>query len=156
MKKLILCSLLMSSVVLADPATNATSTEKQDLLEMGRQSRVELVKIQDKMLEQLLKIPFEKRPYIFPALFEEDLIPKKILTHPQIAIWKGKKPTWIAPQMKEYADKYLDTMSAKFYPVLDPDAWPTVEKEGAWQDLQRTLPTVWSVDLPVNDLTQMQ
>lgn len=154
MKKLIFFALLISSVASAEPTT--TKTEKQNLLEMSRQSRVELVKIQDKMLEQLLKIPFEKRQYIFPALFEEDLIPKKILTHPQIVIWKGKKPTRIAPQMKEYADKYLNTMSAKFYPVLDPDGWPTVEKEGEWQDLQRTLPTVWSVDLPVQNLNPIQ
>ena len=143
-----LCLCLIYSLSAFAQTTTAEPTKKVNLFTASQQSRVELVKIQDQLLEQILKIPFEKRAYIYPALFEEETVPKKVLTHPQIAIWKGKKPTRIAPQMQEYADKYLDTMPAQFYPVLDPDNWHRKEKEGWWQDLQRMAPGLWKTELP--------
>ncbi|MBP5344069.1 MAG: hypothetical protein J6Y85_03245 [Alphaproteobacteria bacterium] len=140
---------LFISLILALPAFAQTkNSEKANLLDLSRQSRIELVQMQDRLLEQILKIPFEKRAYIYPALFEEETMPKKVLTHPQIAIWKGKKPTRIAPQMQEYASKHLDTMAAKFYPVLDPDGWGTPQKESVWKDLQQMTPGLWSNNLP--------
>ena len=144
MKKWIYLYLICAMPVFAQ----TKNAEKANLLELAHQSRVELVQIQDQLLEQILKIPFEKRPYIYPALFEEETMPKKILTHPQIAIWKGKKPTKIAPQMQEYANKHLDTMAAKFYPIFDPDGWKTPQKESAWKDLQQMAPGLWTTSLP--------
>ena len=85
-------------------------------------------------------MPFEKRVYIYPALFESHNMPKKIVTHPQILVWKGKKPTQIAPQMQEFAKQYLDTMPAKFYPLLDPDGWPKQNKEGDWHRITTLIP----------------
>ena len=141
--------LLFITLICAIPVFAQTKNpEKANLLALAHKSRVELVQIQDKLLEQILKIPFEKRAYIYPALFEEETMPKKVLTHPQIAIWKGKKPTKIAPQMQEYANKHLDTMAAKFYPVLDPDGWQTPQKESAWKDLQQMAPGLWNTSLP--------
>jgi len=140
--------LVFAYLICAIPVFAQTNDSgKTNLLTLAQQSRVELVQIQDQLLEQILKIPFEKRAYIYPALFEEETMPKKVLTHPQIAIWKGKKPTRIAPQMQEYANKHLNTMPAKFYPILDPDGWQTPQKESAWKDLQKMTPGLWSTDL---------
>ena len=154
MNKLLCVLCLFATTALAAEQTPVKG-KVVDIREQERQHRAELVVMQDQLLEQILQIPFEKRAYIYPALFEEETMPKKVLTHPQIIIWKGKKPTRIAPQMQEFANKYLDIMSAKFYPVLDPDAWPSPEKESQWKDLQQMAPTVWKTDLSnVQDVTK--
>ncbi len=75
----------------------------------------------DNILQSLLTIPYEKRQYYFPYLHEEAIMPHKIKSHPQIIVWKGKKPTVIAPHLQEYAKKYLDDLPAIFYHFLDPD-----------------------------------
>lgn len=77
----------------------------------------------DYMLDGLLKIPEEKKQYFYPMLFDERIIPHKIISHPEILKYKGKKPTVIAPQLAEYAKKYLDDLPAAFYPYLDPEKW---------------------------------
>lgn len=120
----------------------AQEEEEYDLLEHTYQRRLEVVKLNDALLQTLLKIPFEKRVYVYPALFESDLVSKKITTHPQILKWKGKKPTKIAPQMQEFAKKHLDYMPAKFYPFLDPDGWPKQSKEGDWHNVDTMLKDV--------------
>ena len=116
-----------------------TKTETFDLLERNYAHQLEVLKIQDDLLKSLLQIPFDKRVYVYPALFESNLTPKKIMTHPQIIIWKGKKPTKIAPQMQEFAKEHLDYMPAKFYPLLDPDVWPTQPKENDWHHVGHLL-----------------
>ena len=113
-----------------------------DLLQKSYQQRVELVQMQDNLLHALLQIPFEKRVYVYPALFESQYVSKKITTHPQIRIWKGKKPTKIAPQMQDFAKKHLDYMPAKFYPLLDPDHWPKQNREGDWHNIENLLKDV--------------
>ncbi len=77
----------------------------------------------DDVLASLLTIPENKRQYYFPYLHEETFIPHKIKSHPQIIVWKGKRPTIIAPQMQEFAKKYLDDLPAAFYYFLDPDMY---------------------------------
>ncbi|MBQ8557254.1 MAG: hypothetical protein IJ440_00490 [Alphaproteobacteria bacterium] len=77
----------------------------------------------DYLLENLLKIPYDKRQYFFPAIHEQDLISHKIKSHPQIIVWKAKKPTVIAPIMQEFARKHLDNLPAVFYHFMDPDYW---------------------------------
>ena len=78
---------------------------------------------EDMFINNLLLLPYEKRQYVFPYLHEQPFLSHKIKSHPQIIVWKGKKPTVIAPQMKAYAAKYLDDLPAVFYYFLDPDYW---------------------------------
>ncbi len=136
MKKLLylLLTLLIIHPALAQNNT-LQSSPRDDLRQRSYQQRLDVVKMQDALLHALLQIPFEKRVYVYPALFESRNISKKIVTHPQIIIWKGKKPTRIAPQMQEFAKEHLENMSAKFYPLLDPDGWPTQTKEGDWHNI---------------------
>ena len=134
---------LLIGLIVAHPCLAQEEGEKTyDLLQRSYQYRLDVLKVQDDLLNTLLNIPFEKRVYIYPALFESHNIPKKIVTHPQIVIWKGKKPTQIAPQMQEFAQKHLDTMPAKFYPLLDPDGWPKQQKEGDWHQVGNMLQDV--------------
>lgn len=138
MKKLYLLIALL--IIVPVHAQEAPKEKTYNLLQRSYQQRVDLLKIQDGILSALLKVPFEKRVYIYPALFESQNMPKKIVTHPQILVWKGKKPTQIAPQMQEFAKQYLDTMPAKFYPLLDPDGWPKQNKEGDWHRVTTLIP----------------
>ena len=135
---LLICLFLIPHAIAQDQVPQ----EEVDLLLLNYKNRLEVLKIQDNLLKTLLKIPFEKRVYIYPALFESNIIPKKIVTHPQILMWKGKKPTRIAPQMQEFAKKHLDYMPARFYPFLDPDGWPKQNKEDDWHNVTELLPNV--------------
>lgn len=74
----------------------------------------------DLVLNQLLSLPPELRPYIFPAVMDIAQVPKKIRTHPEIAIWEGKKPTVIDPKYQAFADKYLDDLNPNMYIFLMP------------------------------------
>ena len=74
----------------------------------------------DLVLNQLLSLPPELRPYIFPAVMDIARVPKKIRTHPEIAIWEGKKPTVIDPKYQAFADKYLDDLNPNMYIYLMP------------------------------------
>lgn len=153
MKKLLylILALLMTLPSLAQE----NAPEEYDLLQRSYQQRLDVLKIQDDLLQALLKVPFEKRVYIYPALFESRNISKKIVTHPQIIIWKGKKPTRIAPQMQDFAKEHLDYMPAKFYPLLDPDGWPKQNKEGDWHNVSTMLKDVLVTpnDISVQELT---
>ena len=139
MRKVFYSSLFL---ILALPCSAQEAQGEYDLLERVYQQHLEMLKIDDALLQTLLKVPFEKRVYVYPALFESDLVSKKITTHPQILKWKGKKPTKIAPQMQEFAKKHLDYMPAKFYPLLDPDGWPKQNKENDWHNVGSMLKDV--------------
>lgn len=141
MKKiLLLTSLLFVIPCIAQPQTD--SNEGLDIYTAVYKQQQDLLKIQNILLEALLKVPFDKRVYVYPALFESQYIAKKIVTHPQIAIWKGKKPTQIAPQMQEYAKENLEFMPAKLYPLLDPDAWPKMPQKEDWRNIQKMIPEI--------------
>ena len=88
-----------------------------------KQQRLDLVNRQDEMLEFLLQIPFEQRQYIFPMLSEKRSIPKKIKTHPDVLVWKGKKPTRIAKRFQDDVE-FLEFLPAQFYYFLAPEMWP--------------------------------
>ena len=83
----------------------------------------------DMVLNQLLSLPYEQRQYVFPGLFDTPSVPKKIRTHPEIAIWEGKKPTVIAPKLQAFAEKYLDDLNPKFYLYLSPAYYQSHEKD---------------------------
>ena len=153
MKKLLY--LIFALLITVPSWAQENTPEEYDLLQRSYQQRLDVLKIQDDLLQALLKVPFEKRVYIYPALFESRNISKKIVTHPQIIIWKGKKPTRIAPQMQDFAKEHLDYMPAKFYPLLDPDGWPKQSKEGDWHNVGTMLKDVLVTpnDISVQELT---
>ena len=153
MKKLLY--LIVALLITLPSLAQEKNPEEYDLLQRSYQQRLDVLKIQDDILEALLKVPFEKRVYIYPALFESRNTSKKIVTHPQIIIWKGKKPTRIAPQMQDFAKEHLDYMPAKFYPLLDPDGWPKQNKEGDWHSVGTMLKDVLVTpnDISVQELT---
>lgn len=114
-KILILSVLLFASSGFAEVELSPT-------IQRARQYRAELVQKQDEMLELLLQVPFEQRQYIFPLLSAKQSVPKKIKTHPEVLVWKGKKPTRIADRFKD--DKELiEYLPEQFYNFLSPDMW---------------------------------
>ena len=119
MKKItliLLCTLIGSlsakaqeTSAIQDLILNASRGEvaSSDLIRKADREKNDLQAQIDLVLNQLLATPFEMRQYVFPALFDIPSVPKKIRTHPEIAIWEGKLPTDIAPQVQEYARQYL-------------------------------------------------
>lgn len=88
----------------------------------AQQFRLDLVQKQDELLDLLLQIPFEQRQYVFPLLSAQQSVPKKIKTHPEVLVWKGKKPTRIADIFKD--DKELiEYLPEQFYYFLAPEMW---------------------------------
>lgn len=77
----------------------------------------------DLLLKTLLAVPQEKRQYVFPFIHTEMMISHKVKSHPEIIIWKNKKPTVIAPHLKNFAQKHLEHLHPRFYSFLDPDFW---------------------------------
>ena len=107
--------------------------DQADIQQNDVQAQIDIV------LQQLLSIPFEQRQYIFPALFDTPSIPKKIRTHPEIAVWEGKLPTRIAPQAQAYAEKYLQNMNPKMYIYLAPEAYKDDNSDVATEKLPSNL-----------------
>ena len=103
---------------LTPPSAEEIQKEVADYIEQNKELLSD-----DTLLANLLALPYEKRQYVFPYLHEQPFLSHKIKSHPQIIVWKGKKPTVIAPQMQAFAKKYLDDLPAVFYYFLDPDYW---------------------------------
>lgn len=117
MKKFILLSILIwTNFAVASEGPLSPTIQK------ARVYREELVQKQDELLDLLLQIPFEQRQYIFPLLSAKKSIPKKIKTHPEVLIWKGKRPTRIADRFKD-DEELLQYLPEQFYYFLSPDAW---------------------------------
>lgn len=91
-------------------------------IQKARELRAELVQKQDEMLELLLQVPFEQRQYIFPLLSAKQSVPKKIKTHPEVLVWKGKKPTRIADRFQN-DQELIEYLPEQFYYFLSPDMW---------------------------------
>ena len=83
----------------------------------------------DVLLNVLLATPPHKRQYIFPALHNNKGMPKKILSHPEIAPFKGKVPTDIPPRLTNFAREYMAYLPAEYYVLLDPDYWREYDKD---------------------------
>ncbi|MBR4926940.1 MAG: hypothetical protein IKY98_01295 [Alphaproteobacteria bacterium] len=99
----------------------------------------------DVFLNMLLSVPFEKRQYVFPQLHENIGMPNKILTHPEISVWKGKVPTTIPANLKEFAKEHLAYLPTTYYILLDPDQWqeiPTERTQTPTNDLNLKYPTL--------------
>lgn len=97
------------------------------LTEEARRYRAELVKKQDELLELLLQVPFEQRQYVFPLLSANQSIPKKIKTHPEVLVWKGKRPTRIADRFKD-DEELIQYLPEQFYYFLAPEMWGPKEQ----------------------------
>ena len=111
MKKLLCLSVLFfAGAVVAQ-------TELSPVIQQARQYRLELVQKQDELLQLLLQVPFEQRQYIFPLLSAQKSVPKKIKTHPEVLVWKGKKPTRIADRFKN-DEELLQYLPEQFYNFL--------------------------------------
>lgn len=104
-------------------ASKTFAQEEQDIGDRAKKYRQDLVQHQDELLEFLLQVPFEQRQYIFPMLSEKRSIPKKIKTHPDVLVWKGKKPTRIAKRFQNDPE-LLEFLPAQFYYFLAPEMWP--------------------------------
>ena len=108
-------------------ATISVAQTKSETIQRAREHRLELVQKQDELLELLLQIPFEQRQYIFPLLSAKQSIPKKIKTHPEVLVWKGKRPTRIADRFKD-DEELIQYLPEQFYYFLSPDMWPSEEQ----------------------------
>lgn len=107
--------------------------DQADIQQNDVQAQIDIV------LQQLLSMPFEMRQYVFPSLFDTPSVPKKIRTHPEIAVWEGKLPTRIAPQAQAYAEKYLKDMNPKLYVYLSPEAYKNNNSDVATEALPSDL-----------------
>ena len=114
---IVFCILLVSIVGWAE-------VELSPSIQEARRLRSELVQKQDEMLELLLQIPFEQRQYMFPLLSAKQSVPKKIKTHPEVLVWKGKKPTRVAERFKNDKE-FLEYLPEEFYYLVSPEAWPS-------------------------------
>lgn len=115
----------MDNAYASVPAAFSMNNIKQLLERMSTNPSGE----EDLILNMLLATPYEKRQYVFPQLHENRALSKKILTHPEIAVWKGKMPTDLPPQLKSYAVKYLPYLPPIYYLYLDPDLWTTKDTD---------------------------
>ena len=127
MKKWIILTLFLG----LSSALQATENMPINKIQIHRQHTINR---QDELLDFLLKIPFEKRQYIFPMLSEQKDTPKKIKTHPDILVWKNKRPTRIAKRFQNDPE-LLEFLPAQFYYFLAPEMWPdeenTVQEENS-------------------------
>lgn len=108
-----------------------SSAQIQDLMNKIQQNPIAAE--EDLILNNLLSIPFEKRQYVFPEIAGSRGLSKKITSHPEIAIWKGKLPTTLPPQLRAFAAENLLYLPPKYYVFLDPDLWQERPVEGSTQ-----------------------
>ncbi|MBR1946182.1 MAG: hypothetical protein IJ846_07825 [Alphaproteobacteria bacterium] len=85
--------------------------------------------LEDDIYRLILTLPKYAYQYIGPFIHEMPYVSDRILNIPGIKETKGKFPTRIAPQMREYAKKYGKYMSTHLYIYLMPEAWALPERE---------------------------
>ena len=112
-------------VVLSAPLSGIM--EKSEVAKM--QEQINQSMNDDQIIAFYLTVPYEKRQYIFPMIHIMPFISHKIKTHPEILAWKNKKPTIIAPELKDFAEQHLQNLSPAFYAFMDPDFWKAPPKE---------------------------
>ncbi|MBO7257570.1 MAG: hypothetical protein J6V11_01360 [Alphaproteobacteria bacterium] len=93
----------------------------------------------DVLLNVLLATPAHKRQYVFPALHDNKGLPKKILSHPEIAVFKGKKPTDLPPRLADFSREYLAYLPTAYYLYLDPDYWKENKKDSSENNILYSL-----------------
>lgn len=83
----------------------------------------------DRLIAFYLTIPYAKRQYLFPLIHTAPFISHKVKSHPEIIVWKNKKPTVIAPHLQKFAQKHLKNLHPHYYQYMDPEFWETQPKE---------------------------
>lgn len=130
-------SFLSCNTLMANENLSLINSSQEDFVELslplrGKIKKSNITKIQesynqafddDQRIKLYLQTPYEKRQYVFPMIHAAPFISHKIKTHPEIIIWKNKKPTIIAPQLVEFSKNHLENLSPFFYIYLDPDFW---------------------------------
>lgn len=86
-------------------------------------------KLEDNIYRLILMLPKYAYQYIGPFIHEMPYVSDRILNIPGIKETKGKFPTRIAPQMREYVKKYGKYMSTHLYIYLMPEAWARPQRE---------------------------
>ncbi|MCQ2965800.1 MAG: hypothetical protein MJ250_03560 [Alphaproteobacteria bacterium] len=79
--------------------------------------------IENDIYNLIKMMPKEYYQYIGPFIHDVPYMSERILNIPGIKETKGKLPTRIAPQMKEYVRKYGKYMSKHLYIYLMPEVW---------------------------------
>lgn len=97
-------------------------------------------RLEDDIYRLIKMLPDYAFQYVGPFINEMPYVSDRILNIPQIKATKGKFPTRIAPQMREYAKKYGKYMSTYLYIYLMPEAWDTPAPEQT--TMQGTMTTV--------------
>ena len=95
------------------------------------------------ILEVVPLVPPDYQQYIFPAFHEIPALSHRMRTMPEIAKWKGKVPTRIAPELQgkgPYGWRYL---SPSLYIYLMPELWPSYYAENELPKSEITLQINW-------------
>lgn len=111
----------------------------------------------DYLIKEVQDTPYEYRQYWVPMLHTSRYTSQKVRTHPDVAAWKGKVPTRIAPQLAEWAKENLQYLPPEYYHVLMPEAWPTKEQieQAAAQSIQEKMNPPNLVENPNSVLKKM-
>lgn len=74
----------------------------------------------------ILKLPEEYHQYFMPAIADSLYFSVKTRTMPQVRKYRGKKPTRVAPELKEFVEQgFLDDLPPALYYAVMPEAWPS-------------------------------
>lgn len=152
----VFCGLLCAYPVMAHNVSESPASHTEEQINFSYNSIKELLnnlsaqksQSDDMLLNVLLAVPTKKRQYVYPSLHENKGIPKKILSHPEIAPFKGTTPTDLPLYLKEYVKEYLAYLPSSYYIHLDPDLWQEVTKEQISDD-----GSIFSKNIPVMKTT---
>lgn len=121
------------------------SSAIRDMIEMSYPGGVEELKrrqskAEDDLYNLIVSAPKYIYQYFAPFLHTLPYMPARILNIPGIKELKGKFPTRIAPQMKEYAKKHGKYMSPYLYILLMPEAFPSKDREKpVWKSYSKVI-----------------
>lgn len=129
-RKIIACSILLLIVFAARaeqlPLQLPKQLEKMSLDEIFQISKSPKDN-EDLFVQMLFSVPVEYHQYVMPMVANLYGVSEKTRMMPGIVEWRRKLPTRIAPQLQEYAKKYLRYLNPAFYPYLMPEMWPQKE-----------------------------
>ncbi|MCQ2915086.1 MAG: hypothetical protein MJ247_07850 [Alphaproteobacteria bacterium] len=113
-------------------------------------------KIENDMYELIISLPKETYQYIGPFINDVPYMSERILNIPGIKETKGKFPTRIAPQMKEYAKVHGKYMSKYLYICLMPEAWQQMKYEEEEPEPEYTRIVTLDGNVTANDFFKIE
>jgi len=76
---------------------------------------------ENEMLKRILSVPENLKPYLYPMLFESfSSFSKKILTHPEIALFQNEVPELSSEFLRDPSKKTLEFLPPIYYPLFAP------------------------------------